>query len=133
VEAISDHTREHRSLLASAEKHLLVAIARPLPRWLSSDHLTLLGLLSMPAAGLAFSRIGTGRWSATARKLAPAANWFGDSLDGYWRAGRDHQRPRHGYYEVEVTEARLERARLLPRAVITEPIAAKDTKSTQTR
>jgi hypothetical protein len=61
-----DHTREHRSLLASAEKQLLVAIARRLPPWLSSDHLTLLGLLSMPAAGLAFSRIGTARWSATA-------------------------------------------------------------------
>ena len=39
-----DHTREHRSLLASAEKRLLVAIARRLPPWLSSDHLTLLGL-----------------------------------------------------------------------------------------
>ena len=54
-----DHTREHRSVLASAEKRLLVAIATRLPRWLHSDHLTLLGLVSMPAAGLAFSAIGT--------------------------------------------------------------------------
>lgn len=43
VEAIMEHVREHRSLLASPEKHLLIAIAGRLPRWLSSDHLSLLG------------------------------------------------------------------------------------------
>ena len=53
------HTREHRSLLASAEKRLLIAIARRLPRRLSADHLTLLGLVAMPAAGLAFAWLGT--------------------------------------------------------------------------
>ena len=99
-----DHTREHRSLLASAEKRLLVAIARRLPPWLSSDHLTLLGLVSMPAAGLAFSRIGTARWSATALALALAANWFGDSLDGTLARVRDQQRPRYGYYVDHVID-----------------------------
>jgi phosphatidylglycerophosphate synthase len=99
-----DHTREHRSLLASAEKQLLVAIARRLPPWLSSDHLTLLGLLSMPAAGLAFSTIGTARWSATALALALAANWFGDSLDGTLARVRDQQRPRYGYYVDHVID-----------------------------
>jgi archaetidylinositol phosphate synthase len=99
-----DHTREHRSLLASAEKRLLVAIARRLPRWLSSDHLTLLGLLSMPAAGLAFSQIGTARWSATALTLALAANWFGDSLDGTVARVREQQRPRYGYYVDHVID-----------------------------
>jgi archaetidylinositol phosphate synthase len=99
-----DHTREHRSLLASAEKQLLVAIARRLPPWLSSDHLTLLGLLSMPAAGLAFSRIGTAPWSATALALALAANWFGDSLDGTLARVRDQQRPRYGYYVDHVID-----------------------------
>ena len=99
-----DHTREHRSLLASAEKQLLVAIARRLPPWLSSDHLTLLGLVSMPAAGFAFSRIGTARWSATALALALAANWFGDSLDGTLARVRDQQRPRYGYYVDHVID-----------------------------
>jgi archaetidylinositol phosphate synthase len=99
-----DHTREHRSVLASAEKQLLVAIARRLPPWLSSDHLTLVGLLSMPAAGLAFSRIGTDRWSATALALALAANWFGDSLDGTLARVRDQQRPRYGYYVDHVID-----------------------------
>ena len=56
---IMDHTREHSSLLAAAERRLLIAIARRLPAWLSSDQLTLLGLSSMPAAGLAFATLRT--------------------------------------------------------------------------
>jgi len=99
-----DHTREHRSLLASAEKRLLVAIAQRLPRWLSSDHLTMLGLLSMTLAGLAFSQIGTARWGATGLALALAANWFGDSLDGTVARVRDQQRPRYGYYVDHVID-----------------------------
>jgi archaetidylinositol phosphate synthase len=99
-----DHTREHRSLLASAEQRLLIAIARRLPRWLSSDHLTLLGLLSMPAAGLAFATIGTTSWSAAALALALVANWFGDSLDGTLARVRGQQRPRYGYYVDHVID-----------------------------
>jgi hypothetical protein len=38
-----DHVREHRSLCAYAGKRLLVPIARRLPMWLTSDHLTPLG------------------------------------------------------------------------------------------
>jgi phosphatidylglycerophosphate synthase len=99
-----DHTREHRSVLASAEKRLLVAIAKRLPRWLHSDHLTLLGLLSMPAAGLAFSAIGTSAWAAPALAAALTANWFGDSLDGTLARVRDRQRPRYGYYVDHVID-----------------------------
>ena len=99
-----DHTREHKSLLASAERRLLIAIARRLPRWLSSDHLTLLGLLSMPAAGLAFAAIGTAPWAAAALAAALAANWFGDSLDGTLARVRDQQRPRYGYYVDHVID-----------------------------
>jgi len=36
-----EHVREHRSLLADAEKRLLVRIAGRLPARLNSDHLTL--------------------------------------------------------------------------------------------
>jgi phosphatidylglycerophosphate synthase len=99
-----DHTREHRSLLASAEKRLLIAIARRLPPRLSSDHLTLLGLVSMPAAGFAFSAIDTTPWGPPAVALALAANWFGDSLDGTLARVRDQQRPRYGYYVDHVID-----------------------------
>lgn len=99
-----DHTREHRSLLASSEKRLLLAIATRLPRWLSSDHLTLLGLLSMPVAGLAFARIGTARGSAALVAVALLANWFGDSLDGTVARVRRQERPRYGFYVDHVID-----------------------------
>ena len=59
-----DHIREHRSLLAEAEKRLLIVIARRLPRWINSDHLTLLALVAMIAAGAAFALIQVTPWSA---------------------------------------------------------------------
>ena len=99
-----DHTREHRSVLASAEKQLLIAIAGRLPGWISSDHLTLLGLLAMPAAGLAFAAIPAAPWSAALFAAALAVNWFGDSLDGTLARVRCQPRPRYGYYVDHVID-----------------------------
>jgi len=98
------HVREHRSLLASAEKQLLIAIARRLPPWISSDHLTLLGLVSMPAAGLAFAAIQQTPWNAALFAFALFANWFGDSLDGTLARVRQHPRPNYGYYVDHVID-----------------------------
>jgi len=99
-----DHVRDHRSLLASAEKQLLIAIARRLPPWVSSDQLTLIALMSMPAAGLAFAAIRAAPWIAAAFMLALAANWFGDSLDGTLARVRSQSRPRYGYYVDHVID-----------------------------
>ncbi len=93
-----EHIREHRSLLADAERRLLIAIARRLPPWINSDHLTLVGLLSMPLAAVAFANIPAAPWSAAAFVLALAANWLGDSLDGTLARVRNHLRPRYGFY-----------------------------------
>jgi archaetidylinositol phosphate synthase len=99
------HIREHRSLLAAAERRLLVAVARRLPAAAHSDHLTLIGLISMPLAGFAFAHIPEGGWiAAGAFVLALAANWFGDSLDGTLARVRDQQRPRYGYYVDHVVD-----------------------------
>jgi phosphatidylglycerophosphate synthase len=99
-----NHTRQHRSVLASAEKMLLISIARRLPPWLSSDHLTLIGLLAMPAAGLAFAAIPVSPWGAAVFAAAMAANWFGDSLDGTLARVRCQPRPRYGYYVDHVID-----------------------------
>jgi archaetidylinositol phosphate synthase len=98
------HTREHRSLLASAEKRLLIAIAERLPPWTNSDHLTVIALLAMAAAGVCFARIPHAPWSAAAFVAALACNWFGDSLDGTLARVRDQQRPRYGYYVDHVVD-----------------------------
>jgi archaetidylinositol phosphate synthase len=99
-----DHVREHRSVLADAEKRLLIRIARRLPLWINSDHLTFLALISMVVAGVAFAGIRTTAWSAVGFVAALAANWFGDSLDGTVARVRNHQRPRYGYYVDHVVD-----------------------------
>jgi phosphatidylglycerophosphate synthase len=99
-----DHIREHRSLLASAEKRLLIAIAHRLPDSIHSDHLTALALLSMLAAGLAFAAIPWTPWAAASVVVLLALNWFGDSLDGTLARVRRCQRPRYGYYVDHVID-----------------------------
>ena len=98
------HRRDHRSVLADAEKRLLVWIARRLPRWVTSDHLSALGLVSMAAAGLAFGALQYTPWAALAFITALAANWFGDSLDGTLARVRDQQRPRFWFYVDHVID-----------------------------
>lgn len=92
------HRRHHESVLAAAEKRVLIWIARRLPPWVTSDQLSALGLWSMAAAGAAFAALQLTPWAALAFVAALAANWFGDSLDGTLARVRDQQRPRFGYY-----------------------------------
>jgi len=99
-----DHIREHRSLTADLERWLLIAIARRLPSWVTSDQLTLLGLLSMAAAALAFVAIPRTPWGVAALIAGLASNWFGDSLDGTLARVRNQHRPRYGYYVDHVID-----------------------------
>lgn len=92
------HVRQHGSVLADAEKRLLVWLAHRLPRRINADHLTALGAFGTLAAGAAFAAAA---WDRRALLLVPlmlAVNWFGDSLDGTVARVRGHQRPRYGYY-----------------------------------
>ncbi len=98
------HRREHRSVLAAAERRLLVWIAHRLPDAVTSDHLSLLGLASMGVAGLAFGLTALTPWANLAVVAALAANWFGDSLDGTVARVRDQQRPRYGFYVDHVID-----------------------------
>jgi archaetidylinositol phosphate synthase len=97
--------REHGSLLAAAEKRLLIQIAHRLPGWVNSDHLTLLGLFAMVAAGVLLAI--TPRWPDAVLwvNLCLFLNWFGDSLDGTVARVRNQQRPKYGFYVDHVVDA----------------------------
>jgi archaetidylinositol phosphate synthase len=97
--------RIHQSLTAGIEKKALVWMATRAPRWVNSDHLTLLGLVSMIVAGMAYwaSRLDARfLWLAS---LCIALNWLGDSLDGTLARVRNQQRPRYGFYVDHVVDA----------------------------
>ena len=98
------HVREHRSVLAGAERRLLVHIAAHLPAAVTSDHLTVLALVAMVTAGAAFATIHATAWGAGLFVVALAVNWFGDSLDGTVARVRDQQRRRYGYYVDHVVD-----------------------------
>ena len=101
---MSEHVRQHRSLLAAAEKQLLIAIAQRLPLWMHSDHLTSLAMGAMIAASAGFV---LARWDTRALWIvvvALAINWFGDSLDGTLARVRKIERPRYGFYVDHVLD-----------------------------
>lgn len=94
-----------QSVLAPAERRALRWFAAHMPAGINSDHLSLLGLVSMMAAGVAY-------WAASREPLALISvcvflglNWFGDSLDGTLARFRDQQRPRYGFYVDHVIDA----------------------------
>ena len=101
---MAEHVRDHRSLLAVAEKRLLISIARRLPTRIHSDHLTGLALGAMALAGAGYA---LARWDVRAIWIVVAAlaiNWFGDSLDGTVARVRGAERPRYGFYVDHVLD-----------------------------
>ncbi len=97
--------RIHHSLTAAAEKRVLLWLAARTPRWINSDHLTLLGLLSMFGAGLAYWAARFDRHWIWLASVFIVFNWLGDSLDGTLARFRNQQRPRYGFYVDHVVDA----------------------------
>ena len=104
TKTVSEHTRVLTGVTATIEKRVLIWLAERLPKWVTSDQLTLLGLLAMLMAGLSY---WAAQWDERALFLVVAAlglNWFGDSLDGTLARVRKRQRPRYGYYVDHVID-----------------------------
>jgi phosphatidylglycerophosphate synthase len=100
-----DAERKQVSMLAALEKRTLIWLAGRLPAWVNSDHLTVLGFLSMIAAGLGYWASSRDKRALLAVIAALAANWFGDSLDGTVARVRNRLRPRYGFYVDHITDA----------------------------
>jgi phosphatidylglycerophosphate synthase len=98
-------TRSLTSVLAPAERRVLMWLATRLPPWVSSDHLTGLALVAMLVAGLSYwlARVTSAGLLLAIAGLA--VNWFGDSLDGTVARVRRHQRPRYGFYVDHIVDA----------------------------
>jgi archaetidylinositol phosphate synthase len=104
VNGVAVHRRDNRSVLADAEKRLLIAMARALPPSVHSDHLSALALVSMCAVGGGFAAMRYAPEACWIVVLGLFLNWFGDSLDGTVARVRGHERPRFGYYVDHVID-----------------------------
>src|SRR5579871_1745903 len=97
--------RSQTSFLAALEKRALLWIAQRLPARVNSDHLTILGFLSLLASGALFWYSRVNRAAVPLAILFLALNWFGDSLDGTVARVRNKQRPRYGFYVDHILDA----------------------------
>ena len=97
--------RIHGSLLAEAEKRLLVRMAAGMPVWVTSDGLTALGAAAMLGAGAAYASVPFWSGAPLAAVFLLGVNWFGDSLDGTLARVRRRERPRYGFYVDHVLDA----------------------------
>jgi archaetidylinositol phosphate synthase len=96
--------RLQQSFVATAEKRTLLWLAERTPRWINSDHLTLLGFVAQCLAGVCYA---LARWNRSVLVLGIiflALNWLGDSLDGTLARVRDCQRPRYGFYVDHIAD-----------------------------
>jgi phosphatidylglycerophosphate synthase len=97
--------RVQRSLLSSFEKKVLIWLAQRTPAWVTPDHLTILGLVSMLVAGGAYAAAGSMPAALHLVNVCLALNWLGDSLDGTLARVRQRLRPRYGFYVDHMVDA----------------------------
>ena len=98
-------TRELQSILAPVEKRTLAWFAAHMPKWVNSDHLTVLGFAGMILTGVSYYLAQWDRRMLLVGILCLAINWFGDSLDGTLARYRNRQRPRYGFYVDHIVDA----------------------------
>src|SRR3989442_5082776 len=98
TKAFRDAAREQTSILAPLERAVLRGLARRMPVWVNSDHLSVLGLLGMIGAGACYAASKYNPLMLHVVKIFIFLNGFADILDGRLARYRGRQRPRYGFY-----------------------------------
>src|SRR5260370_23636224 len=88
--------RKQESFLAPLERRCLLWLASHAPAWLNSDHLTLLGLVALVAAGVCYWWGQSSPAGGYAAVVCLAPTLLGDRLERTPPRVRKRQRPRHG-------------------------------------
>jgi len=102
--AFENARRVNQALTARMEKRALQWMAERAPKWVSSDHLTVLGLCAQIGAGVCFALSRYERRFLLAVIVCLALNWLGDSLDGTLARVRRQERPRYGFYVDHIVD-----------------------------
>ncbi len=105
IKRFENAARIHNALTSNPEKRALIWMAERTQRWISSDHLTLLGFLAQVMAGVSYALSTWNRYWLLAGIVFLALNWVGDSLDGTLARVRQQQRPRYGFYVDHIVDS----------------------------
>jgi archaetidylinositol phosphate synthase len=96
--------RVNDTLTGSAERRVLASLCRRMPAWITSDMLTLLGVVGAVLSFLGYALSASGPaflWLAIAGVVI---NWLGDSLDGSLARHRQAERPKYGFFLDHMTD-----------------------------
>lgn len=95
---VKQSLRIQTSFLNGMEKKALVWLAGRQPQWVTSDMLTVVGVIGAFLTGLGFALTHYGIGWLWLSSAGLVLNWYGDSLDGTLARVRNRQRPLYGYY-----------------------------------
>lgn len=98
VNTVKQATRIQTSILNGVERKALIWMAERMPRWVTSDMLSMVGMVGafVVATGYILSiRDINYLWISS---LGFLIHWFGDSMDGTLARVRHTQRPLYGFY-----------------------------------
>lgn len=95
---ISEHERINDILLGFLERPAIDWLVRHMPAWVTSDHLTFLGLFAAFLIGASYWATQFNPNFLWLASFGFFLNWFGDSLDGNLARYRKAERPKYGFY-----------------------------------
>ncbi len=87
------------------ERPALAWLCEHMPRWVTPDHLTLVGILAGFLIGVSYWLTNFDRNFLWLANLGFVLNWFGDSLDGNLARFRKTERPKYGYFVDHTVDA----------------------------
>ena len=86
------------NVLARNERRILTWLCARLPRWVTPDKLTILGLVGSVMTFAGYTASNFGKFWLLLAIAGYVVNWFGDSLDGSLARYRVIERPSYGYF-----------------------------------
>jgi len=94
----SKHTRVINSLTGRAEKEVLHFLASRMPEWVTSDLMTIIGVIGSLIIFISYSLTNFSPHYLWLASFGFVMNWFGDSLDGTLARYRKAERPNYGFF-----------------------------------
>ena len=96
--AATSLTRVQRNILAVGERRILNRLCGAMPRWITPDRLTAIGMVGSAAIFLGYIASNWGAAWLALSLLGYGLQWFGDSMDGSLARFRHIERPSYGYF-----------------------------------
>jgi len=93
------------AITAKAEEKAKEIICPRIPKWISPDHLTFIGIIGIVIVSIGFILGYLNRYYLGLVPLGLIINWFGDSFNGSIARYRKRTRPNYGYYIDKMVDA----------------------------